>query len=262
MIRKIYKELFIILGIFLLGWIGFTLLKPIPEPPEFAISVDKEAELGDMLAMEILEKNEELKSDTVLEAISQIKKQLISSLEATNYDYQFYVVKNESVNAFATLGGHIFIFSGLIDMTDEPEELAAVLAHEIGHVEKRHVVNKLVKEIGVTVLFSILTGSDPVLVGEVAKAAVSSAFDRSQESEADQFALKTMVETNISPRYMARIFRKIKEKYGGYDEHLEFLMSHPNLNKRIKESLEYPLSEDFEEKKIETNWEAVKRNLD
>ena len=100
------------------------------------------------------------------------------------------------------------------------------------------------------------------MVGEVAKAAVSSAFDRSQESEADQFALKTMVETNISPRYMARIFRKIKEKYGGYDEHLEFLMSHPNLNKRIKESLEYQLSEDFEEKKIETNWEAVKRNLD
>ena len=97
-------------------------------------------------AMEILEKNEELKSDTVLEAISQIKKQLISSLEATNYDYHFYVVKNESVNAFATLGGHIFIFSGLIDMTDEPEELAAVLAHEIGHVEKRHVVNKLVRK--------------------------------------------------------------------------------------------------------------------
>ena len=261
MIQKIYKELLIVIGVFLLVWVGVILLRPVPEAPELAVSVETEMELGDMLANEILDNYTVIDSDTVNDAIYKIKDKLISSIGLTAYDYSFYVVKEEQVNAFATLGGHIFIFSEMIELAEEPEELAAVLAHEIGHVEERHVVNKLVKEIGVTVLFSILSGGDPVLISEIARATVSSAFDRSQESEADQFAMKTLENAHISPRYVASIFRRIKEKYGGYDERLEFLMSHPNLNKRIKESLEYPVEEDFEQVTLGIDWAAVKRNL-
>ncbi|MBV6640500.1 MAG: M48 family metallopeptidase [Cyclobacteriaceae bacterium] len=261
MIQKIYKELLIVVGVFLLVWMGIILLKPVPEAPEVAVSIETEMELGDKLAEEVLDNYTVINSDTVSDAIYKIKDKLLSSIGLTSYDYSFYVVKEEQVNAFATLGGHIFIFSGMIEMAEEPEELAAVLAHEIGHVEERHVVNKLVKEIGVTVLFSILSGGDPVLISEIARAAVSSAFDRSQESEADLFAMKALEKAQISPRYVASIFRRIKEKYGGYDERLEFLMSHPNLNKRIKESLEYPLADDFEPATLEIDWAAVKRNL-
>ncbi len=261
MIRKIYKELFVILAVFIALWIGFILLKPVPEAPEMAISIDSEMELGDVIAEEVTDNYEVIESDTVNEAIHQIKQKLLSSIEMTTYDYTFHVVKEDMVNAFAVLGGHIFIFSGMIELAEQPEELAAVLAHEIGHVEKRHVVNKLVKEIGVTVLFSILSGGDPVLAGEVARMVVSSAFDRSQESEADQFALETLERSQISPRFVATIFRRIKEKYGSYDQRMEFLMSHPNINKRIKSSLEYPLEEGFEQMPLNIDWEAVKRNL-
>ncbi|XOV92081.1 MAG: M48 family metallopeptidase [Bacteroidota bacterium] len=261
MIRKIYKELLIVIGVFLLVWVGIILLKPVPETPEMAISVENEMSLGDRLSQDILDNYTVIESDTVNLAIQKIKERLVSEIGLTAYDYSLHVVKEEQVNAFASLGGHIFIFSGMIEMAEEPEELAAVLAHEIGHVEKRHVVNKLVKEIGVTVLFSILSGGDPVLVSEVARAAVSSAFDRSQESEADLFAMETLEKSKISPRYVASIFRRIKEKYGGYDERLEFLMSHPNLNKRIKESLEYPIDDDFSSVSLDIDWGAVKRNL-
>ncbi len=261
MISKIYKELLIVVGVFLLVWVGIILLRPVPEAPEMAVSVETEMELGDKLAKEIVDNYTLIESDTVNDAIHKIKERLLGSISLTSYDYSFYVVKEEQVNAFATLGGHIFIFSGMIEMADEPEELAAVLAHEIGHIEERHVVNKLVKEIGVTVLFSILSGGDPVLVSEIARAAVSSAFDRSQETEADQFAMKTLEKARISPRYVAAIFRRIKEKYGGFGEHLEFLMSHPNLNKRIKESLEYPIGDSFQSDTLKIDWAAVKRNL-
>jgi len=261
MIQKIYKELLIVIGVFLLVWVGIILLRPVPEAPELAVSIDTEMELGALLAEEVLDNYTVIHSDTVNDAIYKIKDKLLTSVGLTSYDYTFYVVREEQVNAFATLGGHIFIFSGMIEMAEEPEELAAVLAHEIGHVEERHVVNKLVKELGVTVLFSILSGGDPVLVSEIARAAVSSAFDRSQETEADQFAMRTLTEARISPRYVASIFRRIKEKYGGYDTRLEFLMSHPNLNKRIKESLEYPVADDFQPATLGIDWEAVKRNL-
>ncbi len=261
MIQKIYKELLMVVGVFLLVWVGIILLRPVPEAPELAVSIETEMELGDKLAKEVLDNYTLIESDTVNDAIYKIRDKLLRSIELTSYDYTFYVVKEEQVNAFATLGGHIFIFSGMIEIAEEPEELAAVLAHEIGHVEERHVVNKLVKELGVTVLFSILSGGDPVLVSEIARAAVSSAFDRSQETEADQFAMRTLVNAHISPRYVASIFRRIKEKYGGFDERLEFLMSHPNLNKRIKESLEYPVEDDFKPAALEIDWAAVKRNL-
>ncbi|MEP4535189.1 MAG: M48 family metallopeptidase [Cyclobacteriaceae bacterium] len=261
MIKGLYKELFIVIGVFLLGWIAFTLFKWVPDSPELSVPVETEQEIGELLAGQVLIQYKEIENDTIAEAISVMKTRLLDAIGPTNYDYKLYVVDEPQVNAFATLGGHIFIFSGIIQITESPEELAAVLAHEMGHVEERHVVNKLVKEMGLNVVFSILTGSDPVLVGELARATISSSFDRSQESSADLFALKTLEKAEISPRYVSTVFRRLKEEHGDYNENLEFLMSHPNINKRIKESLEYELSEDFENESLEIDWEAVKRNL-
>lgn len=261
MFRKIFKEFMIVLAVFAVGLAGFTALKLKPDKPEIKLPVETEQKVGELLADNILEGSELVLSDTVNQAVYDLKTRLLSSMEATNYDYKIHVLKDEQINAFATLGGHIFVYSGLIKITDSPEELAAVLAHEIGHVEKRHVVNKLAKEIGVSVIFSVLTGSDPVLVGELARLTVSSAFDRAQETEADQFALQTLEKARINPRFVSRIFRKLKEEYETYDERLEFLMSHPNLNKRIKESLEYSIPENFAEEPLELDWEAVKRNV-
>lgn len=261
MIKGIYRELFIVVLIFVLGWVGFTLFKWIPDKPEISISVETEQDIGELLAEDILRAYDQITNDTVAIAIHTVKKRLLPAIGSTNYDYKFYVVNEPQINAFATLGGHIFIFSGIIKITESPEELAAVLAHEIGHVEERHVVNKLAKEMGLNVLFSILTGSDPVLVGEIARATISSSFDRSQESKADLFALKTLEAANISPRYVSKIFRRMKEEQGEYNENLEFLMSHPNLNKRIKEALEHKIVEGFQSDTLDINWDAVKRNL-
>ena len=261
MIKGLYKELLIVIGIFLLGWLAFTLFRWVPEAPELSVSVETEQELGDLLAEQVLREYKALENDTVGEAILIIKKRLLAAIGPTNYDYQLHVLDEPEVNAFATLGGHIFIFSGIIRLSENPEELAAVLAHEMGHVEERHVVNKVIKDLGINVVFSILTGSDPVLVGEIAKATISSSFDRSQETSADQFALKTLEGAAISPRYVSTIFRRLKEKYGEGDNRLDFLMSHPNLNKRIKEALEYPLKENFEAEPMNIDWDLVKSVL-
>lgn len=261
MIGKIYKELFIICLVFFLGWGAFTYIKLIPNVPDMAISVDTENKVADILVDNILSSSELITSDTINRAVFLIKERLLSKVELSNYDYRFFVLKNDQVNAFATLGGNIFIYSGLLEFADNAEEVSSVIAHEIGHVEKRHVVNKLVKEMGVAILFSIVSGTDPAIVTEIAKNVVSTVFERSQETEADIYGLNLLEKASINPYYMATFFRKIKTEYGGYDEELEFLMSHPNLNKRIKDALLRPIDSTFTPVEIGINWASVKSEL-
>lgn len=108
--------------------------------------------------------------------------------------------------------GEVYINRGLISFCDSPEQLAAVLAHEIGHVEKRHTISKLIKEFGIGLLFTIISGGDPFLLTDLFHTTVSTAFDRSYEKEADQFALNLLEEAKISPTAMASFFRKLNAK--------------------------------------------------
>ena len=90
---------------------------------------------------------------------------------------------------------------------------------------------------------------------------VSNAFDRPKEKEADQFALALLEKSNIAPTAMASFFRKMNRTQLNYNEKMEFLMTHPHNNSRIKTSLNYETSENFEAQKIDIDWDRVKENL-
>ena len=260
MFVKIYKELFIVVLIFLLGWAGFTYLRLEPEVPNMQVSIEDEERLGEIINELVLQDMEEIHSPYLDSAIFDITTRLESNMESTPYEFTFHVIKKEEVNAFATLGGHIFIHSGLIETMDNPEQLAAVLAHEMGHVEERHVVNRMVTEVGVTLLFSVLTGNDPVLISELMQISLSNVFSRSQEAEADDFGLELLVNSNISPFSMAQAFRKLKgESNGGYSP--EILSTHPNINSRIRKSMAFEVNESFVAKPFDIDWVQVQQEV-
>ena len=125
MIGKIYRELLIILVVFVIGWLGFSYLKLKPKEFDVALSVEKELELGDVFAESILESSILIENDTVGMAIHALQERLLNSIELSDYDYNFYVIENENINAFATLGGHIFIYSGLLEFAESGEEVGA-----------------------------------------------------------------------------------------------------------------------------------------
>lgn len=263
MIEKIYKELAILLIIFIGIWVVFIYVPIMPEAPENALSIENEQQIGDLLIETYLEQADLLNDSLINSVVDKIHKRLISGLDSTDYDYRIYVVKDEDINAFASLGGNVVIFSGLLKYADSPEEVAAVLAHEIGHVEERHVVNKVVKELGITLLLSVLSGGDPGFTYEIIQQSISSVFDRKQESSADDYGLKLLENSQIHPNAMAAIFRKIRDKYSSSTyETLELLSTHPNTNKRIKKSLEYKTDEKFEPKPfIDIDWDKVKESI-
>ena len=266
--KSIIRDLIILIAIFAVLWIGFTYIPFFKTPAEdvFSLSIANEEKLGKVIT-DAMDKdpNNPLESNPTLDsAMALVKTRLVNSLGTTNYEYHFKVIESPSINAFTLPGGNIYVYSGLINFCESPEELAAILAHEMGHAEKRHVVTKLAKELGVSILFTVISGGDGIMVGEIGRTALSTVFDREQEKEADDFSFALMEKAKLNPKAMATFMRRLNDKNAGmekYSEHLELLMTHPNTNSRIKSSLEYKTAKDFEAQPFSTDWKRVKASL-
>lgn len=258
MLRSILRDLVILLGVFGLIWLIFTLFS-FPENPKL-MSIEKEERLGDAYTDLILLNPmfEPLENRLIDSAVRVIGDRLLEGLDDTEYRYRFTVFNNEMINAFTLPGGHILISSGLIEFCDTPEELASVMAHEMGHVEERHVISRLVKEFGM----KIITSGDQYVLGEVTELLASTSFDRKQEEEADLFAEHLLEASGIEPRTLATLFRKLEDESGNeLLDHFEIISTHPNINSRIREALSFVPGDSFKAEPIDLDWERVRSQL-
>jgi len=258
--RKIWLDLVKLLGVFALVWAALTWIPWFPDESSLEYPVESEIALGERIFENLVEDDPNfvvMEDSTVNHAVRVIANRLLDSIGLTEYDYNIVVSKDEGINAYALPGGNIVILSGLIAFAESPEEVAAVLAHEMGHVEERHVVNRLIKEFGLQILFSIMAGGDAVVLGEVSKTAASTYFDRKQEEEADAFSMDLMYRSKLDPRALAVFFRRLKREYQ-IDFELEMFQTHPRINARIKHALEYPVEEGYAFEPIPLDWEEVR----
>ena len=259
---KIWRELLILILIFGLIWLAFT-WRPLSLPGnQLKLSKEREKDLAELI-MDDLENQYDFYHDSVTSKIlSPITERLLDSLNPKKYEYKFHLLDaSNEINAFATLDGNIYVFSGLIKFVDNPEQLAGILAHEIGHHENGDLVDRLMKELGLSVLAAVLTGGDAVMISEISKLLLSSGFDRKQEREADEFAYNLMVKAQINPARLAHFFTKLKAEEKSYPDDLEIIMTHPNSKSRIEKALSYPLPEGWEEKTYEIDWETLIETL-
>lgn len=253
-----------VVAIAIFALIRFGVGNFLPKEDVSLVSIESEIQLGELIAENMVEGGQsniyqEQLADSTLWVISS---RLLQNLDSTEYDYVFKILDDSQINAFTIPGGRIYTLKGLLSFAETPEEVAAVLAHEIGHAEKRHVVDKLAKEFGINILFSIIAGGDMVLVGDLAQTVLSSAFDRRQEEEADDYALRLLEKSGINPRVMASFFRRMNRENLGYDEHLEMIMSHPHNNARIQNALQYQTDDDFVEVPFNLDWDRIQSSLE
>jgi beta-barrel assembly-enhancing protease len=227
----------------------------------YEVSYEQEEELGDLLKDLVWDQYSVVKDNAADSALQIIKERLITALDTTAYRYQFTIINDEQINAFTIPGGNIYVFSGLIKAAETPEEVAAVLAHEIGHAEKRHVVSKLIKELSITAIIAVLSGGDPSMLTQILKDVVSNTFSREQEIEADQFALELLEKATISPKNLGRFFERLNEKNLDYDENLELLMTHPHNDKRIDLVRKYKTKNDFKAVPLDIDWKRVQESF-
>lgn len=256
---KIVTDAAVLLGVFFAVWFVVYSLVPTDWGYKPRIPIADEERLGKLLIDNYLEGEEVVENDEANTILAGITERLISTVPNTEYNYKFYIVRSTEANAFTLPGGNIVIFTGLIDLADTPEELAGVLSHEMGHAEKRHVIDRLVKEFGIAVIGSIVLGDNTGMLGGILKQAISTSFDRDQEREADDFALNTMVNAGIRPSFIADFFSKIEQKMGGMDKNMELISTHPDNAERIQKARTYKVPPGFKEKPFDAETVNFKR---
>lgn len=193
------------------------------------IPVEQEIQLGEQ-AFEAMRATLTLQeSGPAYDAVTTIGKRLSTG---SRYTYRFYVAKNSQINAFALPGGIIVVYTGLIEATRRPEELAGVLAHEIQHVEQRHSLNAAIKNLGLRGLWALVTGDiGGAIFGKAAVRLLSLSFSRDAERDADSHGFDTLVEQDIDPAGMADFFKVLGEKQANGPA---FLSTHPGSEDREK----------------------------
>jgi len=257
MSKRIWRDFVILLGVFVIIWMFFTYIPVFSKISDLSISTENEEQIGKHMVDNLLIENGELDTiaNPVINAfIDSVFYILEPNIENPQFNYKYIISNSMEVNAYALPGGYIVINAGLLKICDSPQEIIAVIAHEIGHIENRHLISRLIKKLGIAILIS----GDSSVIEEVSQTAITTVFDRKQEEEADQFAFKTLEKSGISPRIFAKFFRKMETEGLSYNKNFKLLMTHPHNDDRIKASLSYKIDNSFVEKPIDLDLLKVK----
>lgn len=209
-------------------------------------SVENDVQLGAQVNKEIL--NDPainiLPSDRYPEVYSFLNRIRDAILNSGNVAYrdefawELYVIDDDStLNAFATPGGYIYVYTGLIKYLDHADDLAGVMGHEMAHADLRHSVRNLQKQYGVQALLAIALGNDPSAVAQIAAQIAGQLaglkFSREYETEADEHSVDYLSKTEYACNGAAYFFIKLNAAdQGGRPP--EFLSTHPNPENRIE----------------------------
>jgi predicted Zn-dependent protease len=197
-------------------------------------------------------------------ALSQMTAALSAGDDAPK-DLSVFVLDHEMVNAFALPGGYVVLFRGLIDQAETPDEVAAVLAHEIGHVVSRDPTRHALRSAGsigvLGLLFGDFAGGTVVLF--LTERLISAKYSQQAETDADTFAYARLEGANVSPAALGSMFERLREKHGDGNQLVSHFLSHPSLSERIENArTAADPSRDFAPVLNDAQWSALKAICD
>ncbi len=211
----------------------------------FPVSYD--IELGKQVSGDIASKAKdfpilpESQYPDVYRYIRKITSKILNSGKVENksqFAWEVKIIKDDkTLNAFATPGGYIYVYTGLIKYLDAEDQLAGVLAHEIAHADRRHSTKQLTKLLGTQILLDIVLNSVSdkkqanANIGKVTTALIGLKFSRSHEAEADKYSVIYLCPTDYSADGAAAFFEKIKNN----PTPPEWLSTHPSSSHRVKD---------------------------
>lgn len=161
----------------------------------------------------------------------------VTAAVAPDQEWEVRTFEQDAVNAFALPGGKIGVYTGLIKVAENQDQLAAVIGHEIAHVLANHsaarVSNQLAAQLGASVLAGA-TGMNPELIGMGAQVLLLMPYGRADESEADVLGLRYMARAGFDPSAAPALWINMARASSG-NAPPEFLSTHPSHDTRIRE---------------------------
>ncbi len=200
---------------------------------------DQAAQMGADAYKKILKKGTLSKDPALNRRVNQVGRRIAAVADDPGYKWQFKVLKDKTPNAFALPGGKVGVNTGLFKVAKNDDQLAAVMAHEIGHAIARHSAERMSRQMMIQSGLGIAgaaSGTSAGTIGLIAQAAtlgVVLPFTRDQESEADEIGLYYMAKAGYDPRESVKLWRNFAS-YGG-DRPPEFLSTHPAPETRIQD---------------------------
>lgn len=173
---------------------------------------------------------------------------------------QAAVVRRDEPNAFALAGGHVYVLRGLLDTAKDVDEVAAIVAHEIGHVANRDGSRSVLQSAGISLIFGMLLGDfigGAAVVG-AAQSLLTARFSRSRETAADDFAVRTLQELDANPRALATFLERVATR--PTPQGMSILLGHPSVHERVARiNAMAPASEKGRPLLDAAEWQALKR---
>ncbi|HEY6966868.1 MAG TPA: M48 family metalloprotease [Burkholderiales bacterium] len=215
------------------------------------LSLAMERRIGEEVMREIRRDPAYMDDPEIAEYLNALGAQLAAAAPGARQDFEFFAIRDNSINAFALPGGFVGVHTGLITITDNESELASVMAHEMAHVTQRHIARqvgiqaKMQVPMMIAMAAAILLGrSRPDLasgaMAAVQGGAVSSqlAYSRDFEREADRIGFQTLQGAGLDVRSMGQFFEKMQRYTRLQDSGVVpgYLRSHPVTTDRISDA--------------------------
>ncbi len=177
--------------------------------------------------------------------VRSVVERILKNVPPQPFAFETNVVYSPVLNAFATPGGYVCVFTGLLVNLEDEDSLAGVLSHEIAHVTQRHIASRIdrSKYLSIGTVAALIgaalagggDGSGALIAGSMAATqATLLSYGREDESDADKFGLQYMLKSGYNPKGMAKSFQVLQDKSLGVGSDFPtYLSTHPNINGRI-----------------------------
>ncbi len=211
--------------------------------PARATSTQTEIEMGRASDQQIVETNV-IETDPLLNAyVQKIANNVWREVARKDVPYNIKIIKDREVNSFATLGGYVYINEGLIDFVQSDDELAGVIGHETGHIERRHVLTMQSKAQALNLLFGVASLFSPILYqfGNLMEAGALAKISRADELQADRTGLQLMSRAGYDPDAMETMLAHLTALGNAHSDLVtKYLQDHPDPGARVNHLLGYP----------------------
>ncbi len=209
-----------------------------------ALTTDEEKELGREF-YSYVKKQVNIVDDPAIQGyVESLGRKILKVVGPQPFEYRFFVIQNEVMNAFAGPAGYIFIHSGLIENFQSEGELAAIISHEIAHVTSRHLSERMAKsqKMSLATLGGMIAGvflggpaGQALMMGSIAgNVQMQLAYSREDEREADRKGLDYLVQSGYDPKYMIQSFQALLQANWHQPSDIPtYLTTHPGLSERI-----------------------------
>lgn len=196
------------------------------------ISDRQEVQIGQQINRQLVSQEIRLyRNPEITNYVSEIGQRLAQQSKRPDIPYTFQVVNNKEINAFATMGGFVYVNAGLVAAADNEAQLASVIGHEIGHIAARHSIQQM-RQQAIAQGLAAAAGLDRnTMVNLGVKVALQLPNSRKDELQADQQGLDMLKQAGYAPSAMPAFMEKLLKRGGSVPT---FLSNHPATSDRIR----------------------------